>query len=328
MTIVILSSLAAPEVVTGLIERLRSLGFALQVSQGAERTILLVQASAEALTLALSGMEGVERIQALARPYRLAAREVRPEGTLVSIGGVIAGAGRPVVIGGPASPFSRCLSSEFAQSLRSAGVDVLRFGVYRMPSLLYATPQLDVEALGRLGDLRRALSLPLAIAPLSAEDVPVLARVADVLIVSAEESANRGLLRACGFVERPVVLVRGASALTDEWLQSADELLGRGNRQLLLAAGGIRTFETATRQTLDLSAVPLVKRRSHLPVLADLGDLDAPSEVIESLTLAAVAAGADGLLLDVSEEPSESALSLAALAALLARVRRLAASLV
>jgi len=218
MTIVILSSQAMREAVTRVIDRLRSLGFTAQVSQGAERTILLVQASAEALTQALAGMEGFERIQSLARPYRLAARELRPEGTLVSIDGLIVGAGRPVVVAGPASHFSQCLSSAFAERLRTAGADILRFGVYRAPSLLYATPQVDVEALGRLADLRRELSLPIAVAPLAAEDVPVLARVADLLIVGSEEAANRSLLQACGFVERPVVLVRGASALTDEWL--------------------------------------------------------------------------------------------------------------
>jgi 3-deoxy-7-phosphoheptulonate synthase len=327
MTIVVLSSQATPEAITRAIDRLRALRLTLEVSQGAERTILLVHASAETLAPALAGLSGVERIQALTRPYRLAARELRPEGTLVSIGGLIAGAGRPVVIAGPASVFSQAVSTQFAERLRTTGVDVLRIGVYRTPSLLYATPQLDTEALGRLTDLRRTLGTPIAVAPLAAEDVPVLARLADLLIVGPAESANRSLLQACGFVERPVLLTRGASATVDEWLQTADELLGRGNRQLLLAAGGIRTFETATRHTLDLSAVPLVKRRSHLPVLADIRRLDAPNAVIRSLTLAAIASGADGMLLDVTDEPSEGSLSLVDLESLLSQVRRLLAGL-
>ncbi|MGI8553587.1 MAG: 3-deoxy-7-phosphoheptulonate synthase, partial [Dehalococcoidia bacterium] len=168
--------------------------------------------------------------------------------------------------------------------------------------------------------------VPVAVTPLAAEDVPLLARAVDLLIVTPEEVSNRGLVQFCSYVERPVVLSRGTSSLADEWLQTADDLLGRGNRQLILAAGGIRTFETATARTFDLSMIPLVKRRSHLPVLADLTGLDAPEAVLRALALAAIAGGADGVILAVSEDDAEpnGTFGLAGLNALLPLLRRLA----
>lgn len=328
MTVVVLNPAVAAEVIDLVVERLRSAGLTVQVSRGSERTILIVlDGSVAVISDALAGMEGVDRIQPISHPYRLAAREMRPEGTQVSIGGLIVGAGSPVVIAGPLAPFGHPMNMEFARALKAAGVDIIRPGVYRPPSSVYSAPALDGEALSLLAALRRDLNLPVAVAPLSAEDVPHLARTADLLLLGAGEAADRALLHVCGYVDRPVLLTRGESWLIDDWLQRADDILGRGNHQVLLAAGGIRAFDTELRATLDLSAIPMVKRRSHLPVLAELGGLGAPPGVLESLTLAAAGAGADGLLLDVRDAPENEpgVLGLGSLGALVERVHALAA---
>lgn len=330
MIVVVLNAVAGADVIGAVAGRLRSIGLSVQVSRGAERTVLIVlDGTVEAVAEALAGVGGVERVQTLTRPYRLAAREMRPEGTRAAVGGLIVGAGRPVIIAGPLSPFGRPMGLAFARTLKDAGVDILRAGVYRPPAGLYSAPVLDTEALGRLADLRRDLDLPVAIAPLTAEDVPLLARTADLLVLGSGEAADRALLHVCGYVDRPVVLTRGGSWLIDEWLLTADEILGRGNHQVILAAGGIRAFDTELRGTLDLSAIPMVKRRSHLPVAAELGGLDAPAGVLESLALAAAGAGADGLLLDVREGQADEpgVLGLGGLGALLSQVQKIAAVL-
>lgn len=328
MNVIVCSSSARAEAIAAVIERLQSLGRSVEVSQGAERTIILVPGEGgDSIAQALAGMEGVERVQSLSRPYRLAARELRPEGTLVSIAGQIAGSGRPLIVAGAAGPHARPPSQAFATQLKDAGVHVLRAGVYQRPAQLYAEPRLDLDALAELGALGRRLSLPLALAPRAPEDVALLARSADLLIIDREGASNQSLLRACGYVDRPLLLTRPPAALVDEWLQRADELLGRGNRQVLLAAGGIRAYEGG-QLTFDLSAAPVVKRRSHLPVLADLGGLGLPAPVLRVLALAGVAAGADGLLLDVREEHAEDGvLTPAELAALLPAVSSLAKAL-
>jgi 3-deoxy-7-phosphoheptulonate synthase len=197
---------------------------------------------------------------------------------------------------------------------------------------MFGAPQIDSAALQQLDGIRRETGLAVACEVLAAADVPAVARHADLLIVGAEQMHSLALLQACGWSDRPVLLVRAESAQVQEWLQAADLLLAGGNRQVVLCEQGIRTYEPATRRTLDLSAVPLIRRVSHLPVLVDPGHGSGQHALVEPLALAAVAAGAHGLLIEVRHPSAragdgEAAIDLAALKTLTGKLHDLIAAL-
>ena len=329
--IVIIHTDAGEEQIRRIIAQAEALGLSHFLSRGTERAVLILGGGEpEAIEQAFAPLPGVEQVVPLTRPYRLASREVHPADTLVQAGGVLFGGERPVLIAGTASPQADAAALELAPALRDAGAQVMRTGVYRPISAMFGTPQIDAAALQRLDGIRRQTGLALACEVLSAEDVPAIARHADLLIVGAEQMHARPLLQACGWSNRPVILCRGESAQLQEWLQAADLLLAGGNRQVLLCEQGIRTFETATRHTLDISAVPLIRRVSHLPVLVDPGR-SGQRQLVEPLGLAAVAAGAHGLLIEVrhphaTSGDGEAAIDLVTLMALAGAVQALAAA--
>jgi 3-deoxy-7-phosphoheptulonate synthase len=331
--IVIIRADAGEEQVQAIVARVVALGLSYHLSRGAERVVLILgggdpaQAEHE-----LASLPGVDQVLPITRPYRLASREVHPQDTIVQIEGLPIGGDNPIVLAGSASPVADAAIVAKAAGLRDAGANIVRAGVYRPASGLFGTPQIEPEALQRLDGVRRETGLPVAVEVLAAEDVPAIARHADLLVVGAEQMHARPLLQACGWSNRAVLSQRAESAQVQEWLQTADLLLAGGNRQVILCEQGIRTYEPATRYTLDLSAVPLVRRVSHLPIFVDPCYGSGQRGLVESLSLAAVAAGVHGLVLEVrglgpASGESEGAIDLAELKQIVNRARALVAAL-
>jgi len=243
-----------------------------------------------------------------APPFRMASRELQPESTIVTVGGVEIGAGRLVVMAGPCSVESRQQIRESARRVNAAGADMLRGGAYKPRTSPYDFQGLGRKALEWLAEASRESGLPVVTEVLSPEDVDLVADHADMLQVGARNMQNYALLRRLATAPKPVLLKRGPSATIQEWLLAAEYLLSGGNPQVVLCERGIRTFETATRNTLDLAGVALVKQLTHLPVIVDPSHGTGKRGLVAPASRAAVAVGADGLLIEVHPCP-ERALS-------------------
>jgi len=258
---------------------------------------------------ALQAAPGVDNVVPIAQPYKLVSRQVRPEGSVVSVGGVRIGNGEPVVvIAGPCSVESREQLLTTARAVKSAGARLLRGGAYKPRTSPYDFQGLGEEALALLAEARRETGLPVVTEVMSTEDVDTICEHADMLQVGARNMQNFALLRRLATVNKPVLLKRGPSATVKEWLLAAEYLLTGGNPNVVLCERGIKTFETETRNTIDLAAVALAKELSHLPVIADPSHGTGRRSLIAPLSKAAIAVGADGLIIEVHPNP-ERALS-------------------
>jgi 3-deoxy-7-phosphoheptulonate synthase len=240
-----------------------------------------------------------------APPFRLATREFHSESTVVRAGGVAIGAGL-IVIAGPCSVESRRQILETARSVKAAGANMLRGGAYKPRTSPYDFQGLGAKALGWLAEAREETGLPIVTEVLSQEDVERVAEHADLIQVGARNMQNTALLRKLARTKKPILLKRGPSATIAEWLLAAEYLLAGGNPNVVLCERGIRTFETATRNTLDLAGVALVKQLSHLPVIVDPSHATGLSSLVPAASRAAVAVGADGLLIEVHPRPAEA----------------------
>jgi len=240
-----------------------------------------------------------------APPFRLASRQFHPESSVVRAGGVLIGAGL-VVIAGPCSVESRRQILETARRVKAAGADMLRGGAYKPRTSPYDFQGLGPKALAWLVEAREETGLPIVTEVLSQEDVDLVAEHADLIQVGARNMQNTALLRKLARTKKPVLLKRGPSATIAEWLLAAEYLLAGGNPNVVLCERGIRTFETATRNTLDLAGVALVKQLSHLPVLVDPSHATGMRALVPAASRAAIAVGADGLLIEVHPRPAEA----------------------
>ena len=330
--IVVMRPNTAEAEVERVVAWLRDAGLQLYVSRGAERTLIGASGdSGTATAEALERVPGVESVLRVGRPFTLAAREFAPEGSVVQVGGVAVGGGTPAVIADVArAPAADTLHGD-AAGARAAGATLLQGSAYPPRGGSLEPLELDEARLETLAATARALGLPLVVEVALPQDVARVCRSADALRIAARDMQNAGLLQECGRAARPVVLERGTAARVEEWLVAADAVLARGNRQLILCERGIRTFETAN-PTFDVSSIPLVERLSHLPVIANPSAGAGRWELVEALALGALAAGADGLVLEVhadaGELPADSAsISVASFAGLMAKLRPLAAAL-
>lgn len=233
-------------------------------------------------------------------------RRHHPEGTVVTVGSADIGGPEPVVIAGPCSVEDRAMILRVAECVRQTGGHLLRGGAFKPRTLPYAFPGLGVPALKLLAEARERTGLPVVTEVLSWEDVPLVARYADMLQVGARNMQNFSLLRAAGRSGKPILLKRGAGATIEEWLHAAEYILAQGNPNVVLCERGIRTFERATRHTLDLNAVALVRERSHLPVLADPSHATGLRSIVPALVRASVAAGACGVMVEVHPDPDRA----------------------
>ncbi len=308
--IVNMSNTATAEEINHVIERIKECGYQAHVIQGAERTVIGAIGSngRRAEIEALRAAPGVEEVIEIAHPFKLVSRQLRQLRTVVNVHGVKIGGGDLVVMAGPCSVESGEQLMETALAVKAAGANMLRGGAYKPRTSPYDFQGLGVEALRLLRDAREATGLAVVTEVMSETDVEIVAEYADMLQVGARNMQNFSLLRKLAGVPRPILLKRGPSATIKEWLLAAEYLLAGGNANVVLCERGIKTFETATRNTLDLAAVALVKELSHLPVVADPSHGTGLRSLVAPMSKAAVAAGADGLILEVHPCP-ERALS-------------------
>ena len=308
--IVNMSNNATPDEINHIIERIKECGFQAHVVQGAERTIIGAIGSngRRSEIEALRAAPGVDAVIQISHPFKLVSRQLRQTGTVVDVCGTKIGAGDLVVIAGPCSVESEEQLMETAHAVKASGANMLRGGAYKPRTSPYDFQGLGVEALRFLRHASRETGLPIVTEVMSEADVEIVEEYADMMQVGARNMQNFSLLRKLARVSKPVLLKRGPSATVKEWLLAAEYLLAGGNINVVLCERGIKTFETATRNTLDLAAVALVKELSHLPVLADPSHGTGMRSLITPMSKAAVAAGADGLIIEVHPCP-ERALS-------------------
>jgi 3-deoxy-7-phosphoheptulonate synthase len=310
--IVNMSDGATEEQIEHIIQRIREAGFQPHVTRGTERTIVAAVGSGgrrheiEALSVA----PGVDNVVAIAQPFKLVSWQTRPQPSVVEVGPAKVRIGGPevVVIAGPCSVESREQLLETAQGVKRAGATMLRGGAYKPRTSPYEFQGLGVEALKILREARELTGLPVVTEVMSTEDVDLICEYADMLQVGARNMQNFALLRRLATIKKPILLKRGPSATVKEWLLAAEYLLSGGNDQVALCERGIKTFETATRNTFDLSAVALAKELSHLPVVADPSHGTGKQSLIGAVSRAAIAVGADALIVEVHPCP-ERALS-------------------
>ena len=308
--IVVMAAGATEEEIARVQERLREWGFDVHLSRGVARTILGAVGAEKDPSMApmLEAMEGVEKVVHILTPYKLAGRQFKGEPTQIRVGTVLVGGPRVEVIAGPCAVESEEQILATARAVKTAGADMLRGGAYKPRTSPYAFQGLEEEGLKLLAKARAESGLPIVTEVLNPRDVELVAEYADVIQIGARNMQNFTLLREVGRVKRPVLLKRGLAATIEEWLMAAEYILSEGNYDVILCERGIRTYETATRNTLDISAIPIVKRQSHLPILADPSHGTGKRSLILPMARAAVAAGADGIMVEVHPTP-ETALS-------------------
>ncbi|MEU1876975.1 3-deoxy-7-phosphoheptulonate synthase [Streptosporangium sp. NPDC020072] len=274
------------------------------VSRGVSRTIIGLVGDVEQFgALNLKGMRGVAEVMRVTAPYKLVSRDNHPERSTVRVGGVPIGPGLVTLIAGPCAVETPQQTLDAALMAKAAGATLLRGGAYKPRTSPYAFQGLGEAGLRILADVREQTGLPIVTEVVDAHDVELVASYADMLQIGTRNAQNFALLQAVGGIGKPVMLKRGMNATIEEWLMAAEYIAQRGNLDIVLCERGIRTFETATRNTLDVSAVPVAQRLSHLPVIIDPSHSGGRRDLVLPLTRAAIAVGADGVIIDVHPQP-------------------------
>jgi len=305
--IIVLKPDAPADSADRLLERISSAGLKPLHMPGSERVVLGALGDERILSeLALDGDPAVESVKPILAPYKLVSRELHPHDTVVDVGGVPVGGEQLAVIAGPCAVEDRDQLYDSALAAKQAGATLLRAGAYKPRTSPYGFSGHGPAGLSILREVADELGMPVVTEVMDTADLDVVAEQADALQIGARNMQNFALLRAVGQTRRPVVLKRGLSATIQEWLLAAEYLLSAGNEQVILCERGIRTFETATRNTLDLNAVPFVKARTHLPIIVDPSHGTGLRELVPAMALAGVAAGADGLMIEVHRDPAKA----------------------
>ena len=330
--IIVMNTRASKQEVDAVLDRMASEGLKPHISEGEERMVIgVIGHTYPELIDVFSAYTGVENVIPISKPYKQASREFKPLDTVVDVGGVRIGPNEDLAImAGPCAVESEDQLLRTAEFVAEHGVRFLRGGAYKPRTSPYGFRGLGVEGLKLHAKARERTGLKVITEVMTPSDVPVVAEYADILQIGARNMQNFNLLDEVGLIDKPVMLKRGLSATIEEWLLAAEYILNGGNRQVILCERGIRTFETYTRNTMDLSAVPLVKRLSHLPVIADPSHGTGKWYLIEPLAKAAVACGADGLIIEVHPSPDHAlsdgpqSLTFANFGKLMDQVRRVA----
>jgi len=293
--------------IDGVLERLKELGFKGSLSLGVERTVVgVVGQTYPELADELAVLEGVADVVPVSRPYKLASREFRPEDTVIKVGDVAIGGGNTVIMAGQCSVDTEEQMMATARVVKEAGGHILRGGAFKPRTNPYAFRGLGEKGLQILAAAKAETGLAIISEVMDPRDVELVARYADILQVGSRSMQNFTLLDEVGRAGKPVMLKRGMWAPLQEWLLAAEYILAQGNSQVMLCERGIRTFETSTRFTMDLSAIPAVKRLSHLPIIGDPSHATGYRYLVEPMAMAAVAAGADGLIVELHPNPDRA----------------------
>lgn len=295
---------SSPDQISRVAKRIEASGLKAHISEGIEHTVIgaLGQVFPE-LRDALELLPGVDQVIPVSKPYKLASREFHPRDTIVELNGVAIGGNEIVVIAGPCAVESREQILATAQAVKAAGATVLRGGAFKPRTSPYQFRGLGESGLQLLAQAGKETEMPIITEVMSPDHVGLVAKYTDILQIGARNMQNFVLLDEVGKIKKPVLLKRGLSSSIQEWLLAAEYVMAQGNEQVILCERGIRTFETYTRNTMDLSAIPIIERVSHLPIIADPSHATGKWYLVIPLALAAVAAGADGLLIEVHPNP-------------------------
>ena len=305
--VVIMNADATQADIEGVIQAIEEKGLEAKVMEGAHQKIVGVIGDKTKLAATpLDAMHGVETTVAISKSYKLASREFHPASTVVDIRGIKIGDGTPVVMAGPCAVESREQLLETAEIIKEGGAQFIRGGAYKPRTSPYAFQGLEEEGLKYLAEVREKTGLAVVTEVTVVEAVDTVAAYADLLQVGARNMQNFGLLRAVGRTGKPVMLKRGLAATIDEWLNAAEYIMNEGNPNVILCERGIRTYETYTRNTFDISAIPAIKHLSHLPIIADPSHGTGKWRMIKPVSLASIAAGADGLIIEVHPNPARA----------------------
>jgi len=300
---------ATPAQIQAVVDRIEGNGFKPIVLNGEERKVIAVIGNDPYQTRdQYIFLEGVDRVMPISRPYKTASREFLPENTVFPLDGIKVGGDEIVIIAGPCAVESRSQLLETALAVKEAGAQVLRGGAYKPRTSPYTFQGLGEEGLEILAEARELTGMPVVTEVTTPELVPLVSKFADVLQIGARNMQNFALLHAAGESMLPVLLKRGNSATIEELLMAAEYILSHGNQRVMLCERGIRTFETSTRNTTDINAIPVLKAQTHLPVMLDPSHSTGRWEYVIPIARAAIAAGADGLIVEVHQNP-EAALS-------------------
>lgn len=305
--IIVLKSGSTQADVDYISEKLHEKGLKVHISQGEERTIIGAIGDERILReAALAAYPAVEKVLPILKPFKLASRDFHKEDTRVTVGDTVIGSDEISVIAGPCSVETREGLLEVARSVKKSGAKLLRGGAFKPRSSPYAFQGLGEEGLKYLAEARDETGLKVVTELMDPRDAELVDRYADIIQIGARNMSNFDLLKEVGKLKKPVLLKRGLSSTVKEWLMSAEYILDEGNMEVILCERGIRTFETDTRNTLDLSSVPLVQSMSHLPIIVDPSHAVGRVDLVAPMCMAAVAAGTDGLLIEVHENPEEA----------------------
>lgn len=305
--IIVMNPGAKKEQVDLVVVRLKQVGFGIHLSEGETRTVIgAIGDRTRVHSLGLEAMEGVEKVVPVSKPFKLVSREFRQENTIIELNGARIGGEKIIVMAGPCAVESEEQVKEIAAAIKAAGADVLRGGAYKPRTSPYAFQGMEEEGLKLLAEAREETGLCIVTEVVNPQCVSLVEKYADILQVGARNMQNFHLLRELGKTRKPVLLKRGLSATIDEWLMAAEYIMSGGNYNVILCERGIRTFETYTRNTLDLSAIPIVKGLSHLPVIVDPSHGTGQRRLVSSMCKAAIAAGADGLMIEVHPDPERA----------------------
>jgi len=299
---------ATREEVDGVVQRAESLGLGVQLNLGTDKTVVaLLGSNTGQLSLDIFGvLPGVENVARIMKPYKLASREFKAEDSVVSINGVEIGGKRVVVVAGPCAVESEAQLVKAVKAIKQSGACIFRAGAFKPRTSPFSFQGLEKAGLELLAQVRQQSGIPVATEVVDPHDVSLVLKYADILQVGARNMQNYVLLTKIGKSKRPVILKRGFSCTITEWLTAADYLLAEGNNQVILCERGIRTFEDSARFSLDVCSIPVIKKFSHLPVLVDPSHAAGHYSLVPALAKAAVAAGADGLLIEVHPNPKEA----------------------
>lgn len=305
--VVIMNPDASNENIQAVVEAIESVGLTAKIMEGAQQKIVGVIGDKRKMSsLAVEAMDGVEQTVSISKSYKLASREFHPANTVVDVDGVKIGDGNVVVMAGPCAVESREQLLEAAKIVKAGGAQFLRGGAYKPRTSPYSFQGLEEKGLEYLAQAREITGLKIVTEVTEVEAVQTVAQYADLLQIGARNMQNFRLLKEVGRCSKPVMLKRGLCATIDEWLNAAEYIINEGNPNVILCERGIRTYETYTRNTLDMSAVSAVKHLSHLPIIVDPSHGTGKWRMVKPMSFAAIAAGADGLIIEVHPNPAKA----------------------
>jgi 3-deoxy-7-phosphoheptulonate synthase len=310
MDIIVLKPGATKEELNRIVRKLEHRGLKTTISKGTERTIVGVIGDTSKITEeeenAIKLMPGIEDIMRILKPYKLASRDFKATDTNINVRGHIIGGKKIIVIAGPCAVENKTMLMAIADKVKNGGATFIRGGAFKPRTSPYSFQGLGEEGLKYLSDVRKKTGLPVVTELMDPRDMKIILKYADIIQIGARNMQNFRLLLEVGTCNKPVLLKRGLSATIKEWLMAAEYIMSKGNQNVILCERGIRTFETETRNTLDLSAVPVLKQLTHLPVIVDPSHAVGKLAFVAPMAKAAVAAGTDGLLIEVHTNPEEA----------------------